>query len=422
MVGSKGADKEQGRELIGIEEARVLVSRHIVPLEPEEVSLPDAPGRVLGRRVTAKADSPSADVSLKDGYAVRARDTQQASEKTPVKLGVSGSRFAGEQREAETRPGGCVKVTSGAMLPLGADAVVGVEFCTETPEGILVADPVPEGFNVLARGTDIAAGVGLGEPGDRLNPGTVGWMAAAGLDRVPVCKLPTVSLVATGDEVVAPGAPLGPGQLYASNLVTLSAWLRAFGITTTLSILPDRREDLRRELPAAMEGCDALLTSGGAWGSERDLVVAVLEELGWERIFHRVRMGPGKAVGFGKLDGRPVFCLPGGPPSNEIAFLQLALPGVLRLAGRQGTPFPCLAARLTEAVKGRDMEWTQFKRARLHRGEDGEFRAAPYHPKSRLQSMALADCLIEIPEGVDGWNKGDLVSLQLLSQPDALFP
>jgi molybdopterin molybdotransferase len=130
-------------------------------------------------------------------------------------------------------------------------------------------------------------------------------------------------------------------------------------------------------------------------------------------------MGPGKAVGFGLLEGRPIFCLPGGPPSNEIAFLQLALPGVLRLAGWQGSPFPNLAARLTEPAKGRDVAWTQFKRGRLHRGTDGDFLVTPYLPRSRLESMALADCLIEIREGVEGLEAGERVSVQMLSLPVA---
>jgi molybdopterin molybdotransferase len=398
------------------------VDQHIVPLEPEEVPLLRAPGRVLAREVLARTDSPSADVSLKDGYALRSGDTARASRQSPARLGVSGSRFAGENGEARIRPEGCVKITSGAILPDGADAVVGIEFCTETPEGILLSEPVAGGLNVLAQGTDIAAGARLGAPGDRLSPGAVGWLAAGGVERVPVHKLPTVALVATGDEVVAPGTPLGRGQLYASNLVTLSAWLASFGITTDLAILPDQRDALRKELPRAMEGHEALLTSGGAWGSERDLVVGVLEELGWKRLFHRIRMGPGKAVGFGLLEGRPVFCLPGGPPSNEMAFLQLALPGVLRLAGWPGSPFPSLSARLTETVQGRDMAWTQFKRARLHREKDGSFRVTPYLPRSRLESMALADCLIAVPEGVERLKAGQQISVQLLTLPKALLP
>jgi len=314
-----------------------------------------------------------------------------------------------------------VQVTSGAVLPEGADAVVGVEFCTASQEGILVPDPVAPGQNVLPRGTDIAAGARLGKAGDRISPGAAGWFAAGGLERVPVTRLPKVALVATGDEVVAPGMSLERGELYASNLVTLSAWLGAFGIETALEILPDRRDALRRGLPRALEGRDVLLTSGGAWGSERDLVVGVMEKLGWKRIFHRVRMGPGKAVGFGLLHGRPAFCLPGGPPSNEMAFLQLALPGILRLAGRREFVFPVLTARLTEAVKGRGIDWTQFVRGRLRRGDDGEFRVTPYRPRSRLESMALADCLVTVPEGTEELEKDRRVSVQLLTPPTGLF-
>jgi len=410
-MNSQGGQGKEGTELIGLEAARDLVRRYTAPMESEEVPLLRVPGRVLAREVSARTDSPSADVSLKDGYAVRSEDTVRASRKSPARLRVLGSRFAGERGETRTRPEGCVKITSGAILPADADAVVGIEFCTETAEGVLVSEPVAAGLNVLAQGTDIAAGAALGAPGDRLGPGTAGWLAAAGLEEVPVYRLPSVALVATGDEVVAPGAPLERGQLYASNLVTLSAWLGAFGIATDLAILPDRRDDLRQELPRAIEGHDA----------ERDLVVGVLEELGWKCVFHRVRMGPGKAVGFGLLEGRPVFCLPGGPPSNEMAFLQLALPGVLRLAGWQGSPFPSLTARLTEPVKGRDIDWTQFKRGRIHRGTDEGFRVTPYLPRSRLESMALADCLIEVPEGVERLEAGEWVSVQMLSLPAAMF-
>jgi molybdopterin molybdotransferase len=385
-------------------------------MESEEVSLEDAPGRTLSRRVSARADSPSADVSLKDGYAVRSLDTAQASKDRPARLRVLGSRFAGERGEVKTPPGACVKITSGAIIPEDADAVVAIEYCLQTPEGIQIPDKVAPGLNVMVRGTDVAAAATVGEPGDWLSPGRVGWLAAAGLDRVPVVRLPAVSLVATGDEVVAPGTTLKPGQLYASNLVTLSAWLGAFGIGATMKIVPDRREEIERELPRALEGHDVLLTSGGAWGSERDLVVEVLEELGWQRVFHRVRMGPGKAVGFGLLGGRPVFCLPGGPPSNEMAFLQLAMPGILRLAGGLRPPLPSVNARLTEPVQGREIDWTQFKRGNLLHGKDGRFRVKPYAPKSRLESMALADCLITVPEGVERLEADQWVSVQVLTQ------
>lgn len=419
---SRFGKEVEGTQPIGLEEARQLVERYTEPVGSEEVSLLQGMGRILAGEVVARTDSPSADVSVKDGYAVRARDTAGASRENPVRLRVTGSRFAGERGELRTPPGACTKITSGAILPEDTDAVVGVEYCSVTAEGVRLWDPVTAGLNVLARGADITAGSVLGAPGDALSPGRVGWLAAAGVERVSVFRLPTVSLAATGDEVVAPGTPLKPGQLYASNLVTLTAWLAHFGVDSAMKILPDRRAELLRELPVALENHDVLLTSGGAWGSERDLVVGVLEELGWKKIFHRIRMGPGKAVGFGLLEGRPVFCLPGGPPSNEMAFLQLALPGILRMAGWRRPPFPSLKARLTESVRGREVDWTQFKRGRLFQEENGSFRVTPCTPRSRLETMALADCLIALPEGTVRWEAGQWVSVQLLNLPAFSLP
>jgi len=408
-----------GRALIGFQEALERVRTRIRPLPPETLPVGQALHRTLAAEVAARVNSPTHDVSLKDGFAVMARDTAGAAPGRPATLLVGGSRFAGGLAEEGDRgpavaAGRAVRVTSGAVLPRGADAVVGGEYCWEEDGEIRLTDPVRAGKNVLARGADIRAGELLGRPGDVLSPGRIGWMAAAGVDRVPVHRLPRVALVATGDEVVAPGAPLRAGQLYASNLCTLAAWLRAFGVESRMRVLADRREDLLRELPALLQGADALLTSGGAWGSVRDLVIRVLDELGWEKVFHRVRLGPGKAVGFGLLDDKPVFCLPGGPPSNEMAFLQLALPGILRLGGRRRSPFPVLEARLTEPLEGREIDWTQIRRGRIEQDGDGVFRATPYLPASRLQSMALADCLIWLPEGVDRLEAGARVQVQLL--------
>ena len=404
---------------IGLDQAKKKIEAHIEAMGHEEIVLEHSLNRVLSRRIEARVSSPTDDVSLKDGFAVRAEDTSRAAEDRPARLRIAGSRFAGGLEDLEVLPGTAAKVTSGAVLPGGADAVVGNEYCTEDKGEIKVFAPVFPERNILARGTDILAGAEVGAGGDLLTPGRIGWMAAAGVERVGVFRRPRVSLVATGDEVVAPGTPLKPGQLYASNLFTLSAWLEAFGVPTTLKVLPDSREAIRRGLLEALEGSDVLMTSGGAWGSERDLVLIVLDELGWQRIFHRVRLGPGKAVGFGIFRDKPVFCLPGGPPSNEMAFLQLALPGVLKMAGWQKDPFPCLEARLTDSLKGREISWTQIVRAKLSRDPQGNLRVCPYKPRSRLESMAHAECLVRIPEGTERLEKGQPVRVQLLAVPGA---
>ena len=416
----RGARTRKGESgPIGLDQAKQMVEAHIQAMDHETILLEQAFSRLLSHTVQARVSSPTDDVSLKDGFAVQARDTSRASETRPAKLTVVGTRFAGGSEDLDVLPGTAAKVTSGAILPGRADAVVGNEYCTEEGEEIRVYAPVFPGRNILPQGTDIRAGAEIGKRGDLLTPGRIGWMAAAGIERVGVYNRPRVALVATGDEVVAPGNPLKPGQLYASNLCTLSAWLAAFGIRASFKVLPDSREAIRRGLPRELEGSDVLMTSGGAWGSERDLVLKVLDELGWQKVFHRVRLGPGKAVGFGILQGKPVFCLPGGPPSNEVAFLQLALPGVLKMAGWKKEPFPCLEARLTDPLEGREISWTQIVRAKLFQDPQGYLCASPYKPSSRLESMARAECLIHIPEGMEKLEKGRQVRVQVLTPPGA---
>ena len=230
---------------------------------------------------------------------------------------------------------------------------------------------------------------------------------------MPVFVCPRVAIIATGDEVVAPGRPLPEGKLYASNLVTLSTWCLRYGIQTDLGMVGDKPEGILNRLKDAIENHDAVLTSGGAWTGDRDFVVQMLEALGWKQFFHRIRIGPGKAVGFGLLHGKPVFVLPGGPPSNLLAFLQIALPGLLKLGGFKTLRLPAMKVKLTETVVVRDVDWTQFIFGCF---EDGghhtHFR--PMKLKSRLQSMARAEGVISVPEGVGEINAGAIIDAQLL--------
>ncbi|MFC1901787.1 molybdopterin-binding protein, partial [Chloroflexota bacterium] len=226
-----------------------------------------------------------------------------------------------------------------------------------------------------------------------------------------------VAVVAVGDEVVAPGGHLHPGQLYASNLVTMVAWLASFGIPCDTAVVEDSEAIIKRELRSHLAGADVILTSGGAWGSERDLVVGVLDELGWQVVFHHVRMGPGKGIAFGLWEGKPVFCLPGGPASNEMAFLQLALPGILRMSGENRHPLQTVSARLAENVGGRHRAWTEFKDAVLSCDAEGNYTVKLYRNRSRLQAIASANGLVCIPEGTVFLEPGEVVPVQILAPP-----
>ena len=405
---------DEGADYIGYKEALELVCLNTKSVGVEEVAIDSAVNRIASEDITALLTNPSSNVSLKDGFAVKSEDVAKASFEKPVCLLVIGSVFAGSQFEGALTKGKTVKICSGSPMPKGADAVVSGEFCEETPSGVYIRASSKRGQNILRKGEDIKAGSIIVEKGKVLLPGYLGLLAAAGIQKVKVYRRPKVAVVAIGDEVVAPGQELHPGQLYASNLVTMCAWLESYSITYKTAVVGDNESAIRQELLKHLPKAHSILTTGGAWGSERDLVVGVLDKLGWRELFHHVRMGPGKGIAFGLWDDKPVFCLPGGPASNEMAFLQLALPGILRMGGRTRHPLQMVSARLARDVKGRHRAWTEFRDAMLSHESDGSYLVSPYRPKSRLLAIASASCLICVPEGTDSLRKGDTVTVQIL--------
>ena len=283
------------------------------------------------------------------------------------------------------------------------------------PEEVCVKANAERGRNVLRAGGEVKAKAIIVKIGGRLLPGYLGLAAAAGINRASVYRTPRVAVLGVGDEVVAPGEHLHPGQLYASNLVTMESWLASFGIPHNMSVVKDNKSAIKQELMNHLPDVDTILTSGGAWGSEGDLVINTLDELGWQEIFHHVRMGPGKGIAFGLWEGKPVFCLPGGPASNEMAFLQLALPGVMRMGGENRHPLQTVSARLAENLRGRHRAWTEFKDATLSCDSEGNYTVRLYRDRSRLQAIASANCLVCVPEGAESMNLGEVVPVQILA-------
>jgi molybdopterin molybdotransferase len=407
---------DEGIGYVGYREAFDLISRNIRPVGAEELALDASVGRIAAEDVVARISYPSVDVSLKDGFAVRSQDVAGASVRRQVRLKIIGSAFAGSRFSGEVIGGSTVKICSGAPIPRGAEAVVSGEFGEElSPEVVAIRADAEPGRNILRAGGEVTAGAIIVSRSGRLLPGYLGLAAAAGISRVGVYRRPHLVVIGVGDEVVAPGENLAPGQLYASNLVTMEAWLTSFGISCATSVVSDNEASIKEELLRCIAGVDAILTSGGAWGSERDLVIGSLGKLGWQEIFHHVRMGPGKGIAFGLWQDKPVFCLPGGPASNEMAFIQLALPGILRMAGDTRHPLQSVPARLTENLKSRHLAWTEFKDATLLREADGSYTVSLYKHRSRLQAIASANSLVCIPEGVVSLGRGDVVPVQVLA-------
>jgi molybdopterin molybdotransferase len=398
---------------MGLAEALTLTLDRLSPLEGEIVPLLDSVDRVTAGSMPALVDSPSVDASLKDGYAVISREVAGATPEKPVRLRLLGSVAAGATTEVAVTAGAAVRILTGARIPRGADAVVSGEFAIAGNGDVLITTFAEPGRNILPCGCDVTAGAIIAQAGAILTPGLVGLLAGAGHSEVPVVRHPRVALVATGDEVIAPGQPLPDGKLYASNMTALGAWCRRYRMDTIMAIVPDEPEEMKKAFSHALTRADAIITSGGAWTGDRDMVARIMAELGWEKVFHRIRIGPGKATGFGKLDGKPVFILPGGPPSNLMGFLQIALPGLLRLAGHQRPGLPLITVRLSVELVAAHPDWTQFIFGRID--QHGEFPLfVPLQGSSRLGSMAEAEAVVNIPEGRMHWPAGSIVQAQLL--------
>jgi len=398
--------------MISFNEAYRLTLERIQPLCVEEVALMSAVGRNAASDLCGLVDSPSVNVSIKDGYALRSADIAGAKEKSPVSLRLLGTVAAGGAWQGQIHQGETVRILSGAPIPDGADAVLAEEFTQLSGDIVLALNDAHPGRNILLRGSDVRCGDNLVMQGARLDPPVIGYLASAGYHSLPVFKLPSVAILATGDEVVAPGEPLLPGRLYASNLVTLAGWCARYGFAVETFIARDDERLIREKLMACLQGYDAVITSGGAWSGERDLVVRLLDDLGWEKIYHRVRIGPGKAAAFGLFAGKPVFCLPGGPPSNHMAFLQLALPGLRKMSGAREAGLPVRMMRLAEPLSGQE-DWTQFEHGRLEETSDLPL-FHPLAPSSRLQMMSAADAIAQIPEGVTLLPRGQIIPGQVL--------
>ncbi len=401
--------------MISYREALNRTLAGVAQISSEAVALLDLERRVLAQDIRAGLDSPSVDSSLKDGYAVRSADIHSASTTQPVRLRLVGLAAAGAGWEGELLAGTAVRILTGAPIPSGATAVLAEEFSrTEGDQVWAMADAEP-GRNIMALGSDVHAGQLLARKGEVLSPETIGLLAAAGYGRVPVVRRVSVGILATGDEVVAPGSSLGEGQLYASNLVALGAWCIHYGMEISTAISQDSVDEIRGAIESLLQEHDAVLTSGGAWKGDRDLIIRVLDDMAWNKSYHRVRMGPGKAAGFGTIAGKAVFCLPGGPPSNQMAFLQLALPGLLKMGGHHEHHLPTLPVRLRTELHGQT-EWTQFIYGSLSVNDERlEFEALS--TVSRLQMMAHAEAIVAIPEGLDHLPAGSAQLAQILITP-----
>ncbi|MDE0386972.1 MAG: molybdopterin molybdotransferase MoeA [Defluviicoccus sp.] len=379
--------------MISVGEARGRILAALRPMPAEQVGLGAALGRVLAEDVAARRTQPPLAVSAMDGYAVRAEDVRTL----PAHLSVIGYAPAGRAFEGSVGPGEAVRIFTGAPVPEGADAIVVQENTRDAGDcRVEVVDgEAPKGRFVRPAGLDFSEGDVLLEAGRTLTARDVGLAAGMNLPWLKVRRKPRVAILATGDEIVMPGEPVGRDQIVSSNALALAGFVAALGADPIdLGIAPDSAESLKT-MAAGARGADLVLTTGGASVGDHDLVRSVLGEVGLEVDFWRIAMRPGKPLIFGTLDGTPLLGLPGNPVSSMVCAMIFVKPALSAMLAAAAAPDASEPARLGAGLRAND-EREDYLRASLASDAEGGLTATPFdiQDSSMFANMARADCLI----------------------------
>ncbi|MEQ1614385.1 MAG: gephyrin-like molybdotransferase Glp [Hyphomicrobiaceae bacterium] len=394
--------------MLPVEDALARLLADAAPLPAETVDLMVASGRILAALLKAKFTQPPFDASAMDGYAVHANDVAHL----PAHLKIIGEAAAGRGFSGSLGRGEAVRIFTGAPVPASADTIVIQENCTREGNVVIVREGTPDGGNLRPRGGDFQAGADLLKPGIRLGARQITLAAAMGHDVLQVHRKPIVAILASGDELVLPGATPAADQIVCSNPYGVAAMVAAAGGEARfLGIAGDTRASLNAHIDMAA-GCDLLITIGGASVGDHDLIGPVLEARGLKLDFWKIAMRPGKPMLYGRLGAMHVLGLPGNPVSSLICARVFMMPLIERLTGREASP-----TQFSSAVAAIDLEAngprTHYMRATLERGADGRLAARPVRSQdsSLLSPLAAADCLLVRPVGAPAVTAGEPIAV-----------
>jgi molybdopterin molybdotransferase len=397
--------------MISVETALERILAALSPGTAETVSVADSFGRVLAKDVIARVTQPPVAVSAMDGYAVRGADVATG----PCVLRRIGAVHAGARFDGDVGPGECVRIFTGAPIPLGTDTIVIQENTRAEDDRVHVTEATQPGRYVRPAGLDFKAGdTGL-RAGDVIGVRQLGLAAAMNRPWLDVTRRPRVAILASGDEIVLPGDSLGPAQIVSSNALALGAFVRCWGgEPIQLGIAPDRSDAVQAMAAGAM-GTDLLVTTGGASVGEHDLIRSALGARGLDLDFWQIAMRPGKPLMFGRIGGVPMLGLPGNPVSALVCSVLFLRPALLRLLGARDLEPPRVEAILGASLPANDRR-QDYLRATLTRGTGGTPVATAYdrQDSSMLSLLADADALLVRPPDAPPIAAGSRVSVMPL--------
>ena len=398
------------KTFISVNEARALVLANVPVLDTQNLSTDDALGRTLRTAIASPEDVPRFDNSAMDGYAVLSPDV-------PGRLRMVEDIPAGTVPRITLHRGMCARVMTGAPIPAGADAVVPVEWTVPEEGGaVRVERAVSPQAHIRRAGRDVREGETVLEAGWLITPPMVGIMMALGCVRVSVARRPCVAVISTGDELIGAAEPLRAGKIRDSNGPALACQVASAGAVVLGPFRArDDRDSIREVIGTALEA-DMLLLSGGVSVGGYDLVKGVLEEMGMELLFWRVRQRPGKPLAFGVLEGKPVLGLPGNPVSSAICFEQYARPALARMLGRAEVLRPrCRAVLAAPTPKRPGLH--HFVRGVAYWDEVARLQVRDSGPQGSnlYSSMVRANCIIHLDEAMEAALEGSAVEVEWLA-------
>ena len=405
-----------GGKPLPLDDALAIVRERLKPVSDiGPLPLASALGRILGTSLKAPRALPPFDNTAVDGYAFRRAD---ASETGPARLALAGESAAGLPFSGTVPAGAAIRISTGAVLPEGADTVAMQEDCRRDGDAVVVEPVPPVGANIRRAGADIQAGDLAAAAGTRLRAGDIALLGALGFTELPVRRKLRMAIASTGTELREGGADLKPGQIVETNGLMLAHLVAPLPVKVTmLETLPDDRALTETALKTAAATHDLIVTTGGVSVGDHDHVRPALMSAGAAH-FWRLTLRPGKPVLFGEIGGAAMVGLPGNPVSAFVTFLMVVRPVIDRLMGVPVTPFAGFPVRLA-APLNKSATLREFARARLE-WDGKEPRAVPYRDQSSnlLTSLSWADGLLDLPAGLSSFAVGDLVTyrpIQLLA-------